>query len=350
MQHQARFVTLDALRGIAALFVLLFHVGKLYPVWAPGEAYLAVDMFFALSGFVLARTNDARFAAGLGWREFMRRRVIRLYPLYLAGTVFGGIELAIAWHDRGASVLHVLGSLGPNLLLLPAVTMIDKPRMFVVNGAAWSLFCELWVANLLFSLFWKRTSTRNLGLVMVASFAALIALGLHFKMLDMGSVRITAIGGIARVLFSFCTGVLMWRLYKKHGCRYRVPSWALVLILAALLSPNIDRSLWRAVYDLLAVGLVFPAMIYLGAGAYERRPEMGTFAGDVSYALYVTHEPLLFLWNFAFPAAIATTAVWPAIGFVVVAFVVAVVLHYMFDEPARRLLTRLIPAKAAGRV
>jgi uncharacterized membrane protein len=64
-------VTLDAMRGLAALAVAVFHV---YNPLVPG-GYLAVDFFFVLSGFVLDRTYRPRFAAGLGVRAFMLARL-----------------------------------------------------------------------------------------------------------------------------------------------------------------------------------------------------------------------------------------------------------------------------------
>jgi hypothetical protein len=60
-----RYLTLDGLREVAAIIVVCFHMG--YVRWMPTPAfgYLAVDIFFALSGFVLAQADDERFAADL---------------------------------------------------------------------------------------------------------------------------------------------------------------------------------------------------------------------------------------------------------------------------------------------
>ena len=76
------------MRGVAAVLVVLFHFGALAPALST-SGYLAVDFFFALSGFVIARTYDVRLAAGLGVAAFIERRLIRLYPLYLIGLLLG---------------------------------------------------------------------------------------------------------------------------------------------------------------------------------------------------------------------------------------------------------------------
>src|SRR5882762_11377334 len=83
------FVLLDALRGAAALCVVVYHyVGILYNhkwEWPP-SAFLAVDFFFLLSGFVIMHAYARRLAAGMPTQQFFMVRLIRLYPLYFLGT------------------------------------------------------------------------------------------------------------------------------------------------------------------------------------------------------------------------------------------------------------------------
>jgi peptidoglycan/LPS O-acetylase OafA/YrhL len=78
---QGVFVTLHGIRGVAALAVVAWHEPELpCPTFQPGSGYLAVDLFFVLSGLVLAHAYDARFARGLSAGRFMIGRLIRLYP------------------------------------------------------------------------------------------------------------------------------------------------------------------------------------------------------------------------------------------------------------------------------
>ncbi|TIW52974.1 MAG: acyltransferase, partial [Mesorhizobium sp.] len=87
------YLNLDALRGVAAISVMLYHFspfiadGKVLP-----SSYLAVDLFFLLSGFVIAHAYDRKIESGMGFGTF---RLIRLYPLYLAGTLLGAFYLLI---------------------------------------------------------------------------------------------------------------------------------------------------------------------------------------------------------------------------------------------------------------
>jgi peptidoglycan/LPS O-acetylase OafA/YrhL len=98
MATKAHFEVLDGLRGVAALLVLVFHIseilskGVMADNWLPHGA-LAVDFFFALSGFVIAHAYDRRMAEGLGFGGFMLRRFLRLHPIVPLATLIG----ALAW-------------------------------------------------------------------------------------------------------------------------------------------------------------------------------------------------------------------------------------------------------------
>ena len=81
VQRTHQFQTLDALRGIAALLVVMLHGGMPFFPFFPHLAYLAVDLFFVLSGFVLSYAYQGRLDHGLTTTRFLAHRLIRLTPL-----------------------------------------------------------------------------------------------------------------------------------------------------------------------------------------------------------------------------------------------------------------------------
>ena len=87
---RAMFLGLDAMRGVAAVSVMLYHFSPFLSadIILPG-AYLAVDLFFVLSGFVICHAYHAKLEAGMGVSRFCAVRLIRLYPLYIAATILG---------------------------------------------------------------------------------------------------------------------------------------------------------------------------------------------------------------------------------------------------------------------
>src|ERR1700730_14280201 len=85
------FNTLDGIRGVGAVLVMMRHVPYLFgPIRVP-ESFLAVDLFYLVSGFVVAHAYGERLARGGFFGGFVKTRIIRLYPLYLVGLVVGVI-------------------------------------------------------------------------------------------------------------------------------------------------------------------------------------------------------------------------------------------------------------------
>ncbi|HEY8254564.1 MAG TPA: acyltransferase family protein, partial [Rhizomicrobium sp.] len=84
------FEILDGLRGVAAIAVLVGHASILFlqSTWVPRKL-LAVQFFFMLSGFVITHAYEGKLRAGMTWREFMLRRIIRLYPLIVLAALVG---------------------------------------------------------------------------------------------------------------------------------------------------------------------------------------------------------------------------------------------------------------------
>src|ERR1700730_15446312 len=90
------FNTLDGIRGVGAVLVMMRHVPYLFgPIRVP-ESFLAVDLFYLVSGFVVAHAYGARLKAGGFFKDFIKTRLIRLYPLYLLGLAVGVIPAVVA--------------------------------------------------------------------------------------------------------------------------------------------------------------------------------------------------------------------------------------------------------------
>ncbi|WP_369410091.1 acyltransferase family protein [Hufsiella arboris] len=92
LKTKQHFEILDGLRGVAAVAVVIFHFMEIavpdYTKSFIAHAYLAVDFFFCLSGFVIAYAYDTRLKK-IGVLAFLKLRLIRLHPLVIIGSVIG---------------------------------------------------------------------------------------------------------------------------------------------------------------------------------------------------------------------------------------------------------------------
>jgi peptidoglycan/LPS O-acetylase OafA/YrhL len=336
-----RFVFLDGLRGVAAIVALLGHLALFFPIAAHFPYILAVDFFFMLSGFVIARTYVPRILNGMSLWAFTRARLIRLYPMLLLGSLLGAAALAAHvfihndadWWSVGVTL--VLG-----VLVLPTFTTGVGESAFPLNQPAWSLFFEIW-ANLLFVVVvmtarrWSRWVFAAIALV--AFGAALANAALNG---DTGGYMMSNFaGGVPRVLFAFCIGAL---LFQAPAAMRSGAGVGLILLLTLLVTLFAPIGL-NAVNSVLIVALVFPPLIHMSSGVQVkgRLARACSFLGDLSYPLYLIHFPILTLMVFI------TSRLDPEdsfLGFsVAVSVIVCVGLSHaalkLIDEPIRRWLT-----------
>ncbi len=289
--------TLDALRGIAAVAVVIFHSGLLFGGFRLESAYLSVDFFFLLSGFVLAHAYDDKIGLKMSGRDFFLRRIVRLFPLYLIGsalTVAAAFVAVFLAHDASQwSAGTLLVSTVLAVVMLPSPVMAN---LFPLNDSCWSLFFEFLANGVYAARIWQ-------GRRLVWFVPALAAIGLAVEVVVGGSVDrgaewgdpwwTTLVWGGFRVAFSFPAGLLLYRY--RHAIRApRLPVPVLALILALLLAAN-PSGPWRAGYDLTFVLILSPAIVVIGCSSEPRsawQTSVCVFLGSISYPIYVLHRPI----------------------------------------------------------
>jgi peptidoglycan/LPS O-acetylase OafA/YrhL len=298
--HSTRLASLDALRGVAALAVVLFHVCIPLGVIAAPNGYLAVDFFFLLSGYVLAHAYAGRLRRGRAAAWFIRVRLERLYPLAVAGVLMGVAGAAIRYAPwlHGTGAVEFAATAVANLLLLPLgrLSYAQDHPLFAFNAPVWSLFWELAV-NALYGAIALLLDGALLAALVVLAGLAVVAVSVQHGSLQAGAEAASFAAGAARVGYSFFCGVALQRLVKPHPSKRRHPGPIAAAGLLALLlwSPMLVDS---RVFDPATVLFAFPAVLVLAvqgepAGVTRR---LSLFVGDVSYPLYVTHFPIMQLF------------------------------------------------------
>lgn len=351
---------LTGVRGLAALLVAVYHLnGPEAPdlLRVPGVAgqvvahgYLAVDLFFVLSGYVIAlsygemlRSWDSR-----SYLKFLIRRIARVYPLYAVVTL--GTAWLIATGLSHEPIEHLPAALGFNLLMIQSWGFAPS-----LDGPAWSISTE-WAAYLLFpmlagwTLFGRPRAAAITG-VIGAGAVVVMALLPSPETARNGPLDIYGPGiSVARCVAEFSLGLIAFRLSSQPLTR-RIAgaSWfslTLVALMAWLLT--IHGS------DLLLVAL-FPALVLalaLGAGPvpsfFACAPVF--LAGELSYAIYLLHQRFMRPRDILFakllpitgPAAAITSAVILYTGLLVASWLA----YRLLERPARsfvRRAERLIP-------
>ena len=331
-------VSLDGLRGVAAIMIVLFH-GR---YWLPSgllfqSGYLAVDFFFCLSGFVISYAYDARLQQGMSAWTFFRARLIRLYPMIAVGTSVAALMFVYQSHLAHVPPVHTLYTILLSFAVLPNFFPGGPhTELFSVNQPLWSLFFEIAI-NMIYATLFRFLTTRvivvlEFGLLLWLCFAAdQYGLGI------LGRYSDTFVGGIPRTGFSFFAGVLIFRAFaagKLPKISVSMPVLAATLML--LLTVN-----WAFIGTLGAeiffVAMVFP--LFVMAACQQRlsgwQLKWATALGAISYPIYATHEPVLLLLQHVFWRI--STASW-AVNLVSSLLLIAVmnwIFLRFYDKPLR---------------
>lgn len=355
-------LVLDGLRGVAAVMVIFMHCFEIfcagdYHKMIINHGYLAVDFFFMLSGYVMAHAYDNRWNQ-MTILDFMKRRLIRLHPLIIIGTLLG----AVLFYFQASPVFPKVSgtSLGSLLLImLIGFTIIPIPpsmdirgwnEMHPLNGPTWSLFFE-YIANLLHVFVLRKLSVIALSILVFLSGVALVDLAVMGKSGDLiGGWSLEPLQlrfGFTRLLFPYMAGMLLRRItgININKNTFLLCSLLLILVLSV---PRIGgrENLWmNGLYESVTILFIFPLIIFLGARGNVQEginKQVCIFLGNISYPLYITHFPLIcvfYAWvsNEKIPLSKGLPVVFLLVTFSVV---MAYIWLKLYDEPVRKWLAQ----------
>lgn len=386
LARKPHYPILDGLRGVAALVVVLFHFLEawttdkmFYSDQLIGHGYICVEFFFILSGFVIGYAYDDRWGR-MSLGNFFKRRLIRLQPMVIMGSIIGGIwfyfqgsvvcpgvETTSVW------LLLVVMLIGATVLPVPlAMDVRGWGESHPLNGPCWSLFYE-YIANVLYATVIRRFSFRWLMFLVLAAGALLVYQSVsRGNMIGGWSLTVEQMGvGMSRLMFPFFGGLLLFRsgivdrflgrgtpslpedeVSRTSAAESRGISWAFggcsLLLVAAVSMPYMggEGTRWvNGLYDALCIILVFPLVVLLGAcGRLSSRAseKWCSFLGDISYPLYITHYPVV-CWYFSWmvkndPSKVEAGCMMG--GLVLFCVLVAYLCLRFFDAPVRQWVQR----------
>ncbi len=381
LASKPRFDILDGLRGVAAVIVVAFHLFETYSKGPNfqilNHGYLAVDFFFVLSGFVIGYAYDDRWdRMSLG--NFFKRRLIRLHPLVIMGSFIGLLLFYF-----GAAAFPTIAEIpawkviltfivGCTLLPLPmSMDIRGWGEMHPLNGPAWSLFWE-YIANILYALVIRRLPRFALIICVVAF--AFLSLDLNMDLNVFGLLTeersyaaYTPIGGwslnaeqcyigLSRLLYPFFMGLLLSRFNARIKISKGGFWWCSLIVALVLCLPYVgsEGAPWvDGAYNSLAILVIFPLIVAMGAGSTvsgEKSAKVCKFLGEISFPLYITHFPIMYMQMAAARTLESMNAPLSAhILMSVCAGIASIALAWMilklYDLPVREWLTNRMRAK-----
>jgi len=358
MTKSSEIRALTGLRGVAALYVVIFHSQAYYRF--PREimpfirhGYLAVDLFFILSGFVMAMTYAGLFADGFcikKFKHFLLLRLARIYPLFALMTVVTALLIATVLSDTYDFSEELPRALLFNFTLTHVWGMSNS-----IVPPSWSISTE-WLAYLLFPAgiyaalkVPRRWSLLGLGV----SFAVLAAIAygpvwiaqtaLRHRHGPLDVVSSYAVGTTLRCLASFYIGLVAYRFRDLTPAKTALPLFILAVLL--LCQTGSDLAL-VAVFGLLIMALSHDT----GQLARLLGQSWMYWMGLVSYALYLIHDLVQKIIFKSLPAWGLDVAhhrlVWVT-GSLLISVALAALCHYSYEKPSRRWFRGLIKTPAA---
>ncbi len=326
-------VALTGLRGLAATWVLLYHVFG-YNVFLLGLGYAGVDVFFMLSGFILTHVYiaDRQLGTRRGYAHFLLVRLARIYPLHLFTLLVLVVIVGVLpqYRDLSARDSFSCTALAANFLLVQNWI----PGLGASwNSPSWSLSAE-WAAYLAFPfILWRARQITSIENLVGLAFALLL-LGTSALYLS-GHRTLDGIGlsGCVRMATEFPAGCLLY-LAANKGWKTdtRLGPTLFVLVIVA-------SSVWP-----LTQFLLLPAFALMISAAVQENTWWSRllgwwpidFLGEISFSVYLTHLiviKVLIIFNGDWFGFGRTTFAFVAI---LVALSVAIGTYHAVEWPARK--------------
>jgi peptidoglycan/LPS O-acetylase OafA/YrhL len=366
MQPTHRYLSnLTPLRGIAALWVVVFHFSEIVAKFVStqyslllSKGYLMVDLFFILSGFIMIHVYRKKFQTGLSiknFREFIVARFARVYPLHFFTLMILILLVALS---GGWNIVQDPKAISTNLLLLHSFGI---HKIFTWNVPSWSISAEWWAymvfpVIVLFIYRKKGLAIAILGLFVVLAYLAIMFWIPRVNIFDPAApprrnLDVTFDYGFLRGLAGFISGLLLYRLYEEGLLRkfFQTDIATAISILLAILSMHFG---WNDGFTIIFfAAIVFSFALNNGKLHSLCNMWLPQYLGKISYSIYLIQIfPVIPIFaGLKLPGLIytdhsATTTFWTGAGYCLIYMVIvtglASLTYYTIEKPSRKFINR----------
>ena len=338
-----KFTALNALRGLAALAVAVYHFRD---TWA---GYLAVDFFLVLSGFILSHSylySDKKYTH----LEFITHRIARLYPLHIY-TLF--VFIAVSYFLYAALPEYPDGryfTFIQNLTLLHNVGL--NYRDVTYNAPSWSISVEFWL-NIGF-IYYVTRKTKTFVLLSISLFS-LVLIAVTIGTLDTHFQNIFTYvnSGLLRGLSSFLLGIIAYRIFTKLQADYTIVKYTTLLQTLSIITVVLVIICRDTKYSSLDFIAPFVFMFMVVSFAFEntyftKYLKDLHFFGEISYSIYLNQYAVLLLVSYYFDKYSVSQYIQLDI-YMLVLLAYSLVTYKYIERPSRQKLRSFLPRLIQGK-
>lgn len=351
-----RFYALDALRGIAALFVVIWHYKhfghsplKDWLAFPYTSGWLMVDLFFCLSGFIFFwKYSEAIYEKSIGFKKFIFLRFSRLYPLHLATLLIVGAGQYFIYLSDKKYFIFLLNDLKHFLLNVLFISSWGFEVGLSFNGPTWSVSIEV-LLYLIFYLCCFRLKPTNFIWPLALIIFGWILFSNYFSFFIFHTM-------LGRGLFSFFAGGLTYQIFRRAASFHQkayISLVAFVGFVALTFWVTVDSTvsnLYTWYYEIVfligypstVLFLAFLDVEKIFAYVFKKL----AYLGDISYGTYLLHFPVqIFLYLAAKQIQIDFSKTGTFLLYLALTIGLAAASHKFFEVPCQRYLRSKFPTK-----
>lgn len=342
-----RFESLTGLRFLLAIWIAYFHVGHMYdhdgfgtiPYLELGVA--RVDVFFVLSGFVLAHVYWAQRTRPFAFGDFMMARLARIYPLHVfaLGVIIAylllGMSIGKADHITNYSITGLLG----NLALLQSFGL---PDVVYWNFPAWAISAEFagYLAFPLYILIADKMRGHAFLFLALCLLNVFLIDNVHRLFLDRPLSQSTMDWGALRGAVVMLVGVGARAAFDQFSVSsFRAGIYAIAGAACALIA-----AISHLGTAFVALGGAIMIMSLARIDAHAKPTFLSTKTlcklGGWSYAIFILHVPIFIILKNGLDVLGIPFVVngWTSLAFTLVVVAISYPAHHLIEEPSRKLI------------
>lgn len=281
-----RFKEIDALRGIAALMVVVYHFMMIAPNNLSFEIGCSgVDLFFIISGFVIFLTLKKTTS----WKDFVVSRFSRLYPAYWVCVTITTIAIIILTHytgpiwDKNITLAKYLA----NMSMLQYYFKVHN-----IDGPYWTLVIEL-IFYFLMLLLFVTNQLKNIEFIGFALVLLLVPYHFNATKIDHSFIHVLIVAfPIICFVPLFFSGVIFYKMKFEKQTIFRYLTIILCLIVQLLLYTEYMNRNYITFFEYSIMLIIYYSsfVLYVNDFLFFIINKVSLFLGEISYSLYLIHQ------------------------------------------------------------